>query len=131
MFPWDFGIINAIKKELICSIFPSHPPEDKRNAPYLIFELKKIQQGKSLKSKAEFTITIVDDKNNSGKSLNILKNINRIISKDLTLSQSNYTIGSAKIKVDSVENKKNNLVLNMVAILELKAIYEDNEFVGD
>ena len=78
-------------------------------------------------SRAEFTLTIVDNKEISGESLTILKNINKIISKELTLRQSDFTIGTARIKVDSVESKKNNLIMNLVAILQLKAIYENGE----
>jgi hypothetical protein len=127
MLPWDFGIINAIKKELAFSIFPNTPPEEMRKTPYLIFELKNIRQGKNLLSRVEFTLTIVDDENISGRGLNILKNINRIISKQLTLSQSNATIGSARVKIDSIESRQNNLIVNLVAILQLEALYEDTE----
>ena len=127
MFLWDFGIINAIKNQFALSIFPSEPPEELRKTPYLIFELKNVLQGKNLMSRAEFTLTIVDNKEMSGESLNILKNINKIISKELTLCQDDFKIGTACIKVDSVESKKNNLTINLVAILRLNAIYEDEE----
>ena len=129
MFPWDFGIINAIKKELLYSIFPSYPPDEAGlgAAPYLIFELKKIQQGSQFKSLAEFTITIVDRTESPGENMNVLRNINNIIREELVLSQGNSAIGSAKIKVESVDSKKNNLIINMVAILNLFAIYEDED----
>lgn len=127
MFPWDFGIINAIKSQFAFSIFPSIPPEEFRETPYLIFELKNVLQGKNLMSRAEFILTIVDNKERSGQSLNILKNINKIISNELTLRQGNFNIGTARIKIDSIENKKNNLIINLIAILQLKAIYEDGE----
>ncbi|MDR0678310.1 MAG: hypothetical protein LBF44_02110 [Holosporaceae bacterium] len=126
MIPWDLGIINAIKKELEFAIFPSNPPEEfGKKTPYLIFELKNILQGKNLMSRVEFSITIVDNKEVTSASFEILKAINKIISKELTLSQDETPIGSAKIKINSIESKKNNLILNLVAILRLEAVYED------
>ncbi len=127
MLPWDFGIINAIKNQFAFSIFPSIPPEELRKTPYLIFELKNVLQGKNQMSRVEFILTIVDVKEISGESLNILKNINKIISKELALRQDEFMIGTARIKIESIENKKNNLIINLVAILQLKAVYEDGE----
>jgi hypothetical protein len=128
MIPWDLGIINAIKKELEFAIFPSNPPEGLgKKTPYLIFELKNILQGKNLISRVEFAITIVDNKEVTSASFEILKAINKIISRELTLSQEETPIGNAKIKINSVESKKNNLILNLVAILRLEAVYEDED----
>ncbi|MDR0753606.1 MAG: hypothetical protein LBE95_02985 [Holosporaceae bacterium] len=125
MIPWDLGIIRAIGKELELAIFPSHPPEEIRKTPYLIFELKNVLQGKNLTSRIEFTITIIEGKDVATASFEILRAINKIISKELTLSQGDSEIGSAKAKINSVGSKQNNLILNFVAILKLKAIYED------
>ncbi|MDR1361866.1 MAG: hypothetical protein LBJ16_01460 [Holosporaceae bacterium] len=127
-FPWDFGIINAIKKGLeATAIFPSPPPEKLRKTPYLIFELKDIRQGANLRSRVEFGLTIVDENGDetSGKSVQVLRSITRIISRELTLYQEDSIIGSARVKVESIESRKNNLRLTLVAILQLKAIYED------
>jgi hypothetical protein len=125
MIPWDLGIIRAMGKELKMAIFPSLPPEGKRNTPYLIFELKNVLQGKNCMIRAEFSITVVDDKEVTSASYDIMKAINKIISKELTLLQENVVIGSAKIKINAVENRKNNLILQLIAILKMKAIYED------
>ncbi|MDR2724448.1 MAG: hypothetical protein LBB25_04620 [Holosporaceae bacterium] len=125
MIPWDLGIIKAIGNELKLAIFPSNPPTEMRKMPYLIFELKNILQGKNLTSRVEFSITIVEGKDVTAASFDILRAVNKIISKELTLSQSDYEIGSARAKINSIESKKNNLILNLVAILKLKAIYED------
>ncbi|MDR2794792.1 MAG: hypothetical protein LBB12_03380 [Holosporaceae bacterium] len=127
MLPWDFGIINAIKKELCTAIFPPNPPDEFRKTPYLIFELKNIIHGKNLMSRVEFVISIVDDKCVTSDSMKIMKSISKITAQELTLSQGNFAIGSAKIKIDSIESRKNLLILNMIAILKLKAIYEDGE----
>jgi hypothetical protein len=127
MIPWDLGIINAIKKEIKLAIFPSNPPKELRQFPHLIFELNNILQGKNLTSRAEFTLTIVDDKEVTVASFEILKAINKIISKELTLSQGDVVIGTAKIKINSVESKNNNIILKLIAILKLKAVYENDE----
>ena len=125
MIPWDFGIIRAIKELLGISIFPSMPPEDMKKSPYIIFELKDILQGKNLLYRVGFTLTLID--NNEGKNLEILKNITKIIRKELTLKQGEFIIGSARIKTESVESKGGNLIINFAALLQLKAIYEDGE----
>ena len=125
MIPWDFGIIRAIKELLGISIFPSMPPEDMKKSPYIIFELKDILQGKNLLYRVGFTLTLID--NNEGKNLEILKSITKIIRKELTLKQGNFVIGSARIKIESVESKGINLIINFAALLQLKAIYEDGE----
>ncbi|MDR0580724.1 MAG: hypothetical protein LBG04_01250, partial [Holosporaceae bacterium] len=73
MIPWDLGIIKAIGKELELAIFPSHPPEEIRKTPYLIFELKNVLQGKNLTSRIEFTITIIEGKDVTTASFEILR----------------------------------------------------------
>jgi hypothetical protein len=125
MIPWDLGIIGAIGRQLMMAIFPSEPPEEMRKTPYLIFELKSVVQGQNLTSRAEFAITIVEGKETTPASFDILRAINKIIAEELTLSQGDFVIGSAKIKIDSVAGKKNNMVLNLTAILKMRAIYED------
>ncbi|MDR3187463.1 MAG: hypothetical protein LBT63_03495 [Holosporaceae bacterium] len=125
MLPWDMGIINAIKKELKWPIFPSKPPEELRKTPHIIFELQNVLQGKNLMSRVEFLVTIVDRDEVTGAAFEVLRAINKIISKELTLFQENCAIGSAKIKINSIASKENSLILNLVAILQLKAIYED------
>ena len=125
MIPWDFGIIRAIKELLGIAIFPSMPPEDMKKSPYIIFELKDILQGKNLLYRVGFALTLID--NNEGKNLEILKSITKIIRKELTLKQGNFVIGSARIKIESVESKGINLIINFAALLQLKAIYEDGE----
>jgi hypothetical protein len=125
MIPWDLGIINAIKQELKFAIFPSEPPEELRKTPYLIFELKNVLQGKNLMSRVEFSITIVDNKEVTGACFDVLRSINKIISKELALSQDDFIIGSAKIKINSIASKENSLILNLIAILHLNAVYED------
>jgi hypothetical protein len=84
-----------------------------------------ILQGKNLISRVEFLITIVNNNEITSAGFEILKTINKLISRELTLSQDDSPIGSAKIKINSVESRKNNLVLTLVAILKLAAIYED------
>lgn len=127
MIPWDFGIIRAIKELLGISIFPSVPSPEHiiKESPYIIFQLNNILQGKNLLYRVGFTLTLID--NNGGKNLEILKNITKIIRKELTLKQNSFVIGSARIKIESVESKGNNLVINFTALLQLKAIYEDGE----
>ena len=75
--------------------------------------------------RVRFTLTLID--NNEGKNLEILKSIIKIIRKELTLKQGNFVIGSARMKIESVESKGINLIINFAALLQLKAIYEDGE----
>lgn len=125
MIPWDFGIIRAIGELLKVSIFPSDPPERLKKYPYVTFELKDILQGKNLLYRVGFTLTFVDG--NEGKNLELLKKITKIIRNELTLKQNNFILGTARMKIESVESKKNLLIINLAALLQLKAIYEDGE----
>ena len=128
MIPWDFGITKAIAGELGTMLFPfSAPSKEERTSPYLIFDLKNIVQGKNLTSRAEFTITIASDDEITPKSYEIFRNIQKMTGKELSLYEGNEIIGSAKLKIFSFESKKNNLILNITALLQLKAIYEDCE----
>ncbi|MDR2781922.1 MAG: hypothetical protein LBB21_05740 [Holosporaceae bacterium] len=125
LIPWDLGLINALKKGFEYAIFPSNPPEENRRTPYLIFELQNFLHGKNFTARVEFTLTIVDQKEVTSASFDVLRAINKVISKELTLIQEEFVIGSAKIKTDAVESKKNSLVLKMVAILKLSMVYKD------
>lgn len=128
MIPWDFGIINAIKQNLDIPIFPSEPPKGLNQKTYLVFNLKNIVQGMNLTSKMEFSLTIVDKDETTDHTYAILKKINRLISSELSLYQGNFIIGSAKVKINCLENKKNMLILNLVAKLQLKRLYDDGEY---
>lgn len=125
MIPWDFGIIKAIKDQLGISIFPSNPPEIFQKKAHLIFELNDIVQGKTGTYKVGFKMKIVD--NNEGTNLEILKKITRIVRKELTLKESKNTLGSARIKIESVESKSDILTVNFIALLQLKTTYEDDD----
>ncbi|MDR2107811.1 MAG: hypothetical protein LBO73_04855 [Holosporaceae bacterium] len=128
MIPWDFGIINALKKCLGTIIFPSDPPEEESlQTPYLIFELKKITHGKNLISRAEFTLTVADEDKTDGGRFAVMKAVDRIAEDELTLSAGDAVIGSAKIKMISFDSKKNKLILNFAAILKLEATYDDED----
>jgi len=130
MIPWDFGVIDFIRKNLGLAIFPSSPPESHRNTPYLIFELKKIIPGRNLMSKIEFVITVVDDKDVVSAGFEILKSFNKIISNELTLSQGGEVVGTGKFKINSIESKKNNLILNFIGLIKAVALYEEDILEG-
>lgn len=130
MIPWDFGVINAIKKKLNVEVFPSDPPQELEKSRYLIFNLKNIKEGINRIAKMEFSLIIVDKEETSGYTYAILRKINRVISSELDLYQGNFAIGSARVKINYLENKKNMLILNLEAILQLKALYENGEYDG-
>jgi hypothetical protein len=125
MTPWDLGIINAIGKRLEYAIFPSDPPETMKRTPYLIFELQNLLQGANFMIRVEFTLTIIDQKEVTSASFDVLRAVNKLIRKELTLGQDGYVIGSARIKINAVESRKNNLVLKMTAIIKLNTVYEN------
>lgn len=130
MIPWDFGVINAIKKKLNVEVFPSDPPQELGKSRYLIFNLKNIKEGINRIAKMEFSLIIVDKEETSGYTYAILRKIKRVISSELDLYQGNFAIGSARVKINYLENKKNMLILNLEAILQLKALYENGEYDG-
>ncbi len=125
MFPWDFGIINVLNEESKFKIIPYDTPKGMIRGPCLLFELKSMMQHKNFTTKAEFTLTVVEGTERNGSSAEIMKEINRVINADLVLHQSEEEIGTARVKIESVENKKNTFLLNLVAIILLKPIYED------
>jgi hypothetical protein len=126
MFPWDFGIINAIKQGIGLDIYPSQPPDNQFKAPYFVFELKNIRTDIKWSSRVEFIMTLVADENGTDEYLEILKIIKKIISGELTLNQKDSKIGTARIKITSVECKKNSLILNCTALLRLMPSCENN-----
>jgi hypothetical protein len=126
MFPWDFGIINAIKQGIGLDIYPSPPPDNQYQTPYLVFEIKSIRTEQRLLSRVEFSMTFVEKDSHSGEYFEILKALNKIISRELTLSQEEFQIGTARIKITSIECKKNNIILNCTAMLRLMPSYEDS-----
>jgi hypothetical protein len=131
MFPWDFGIIDAIKRGIGLDIYPSHPPDNLYRAPYLVFELKNIRTEKRMLSRIEFAMTLVEDDNSTGEYFKILKTINKIISGELILGQEESRIGTARIKITSVECKKNTLILNCIAMLRLMPSGDDDGVCGE
>ncbi len=129
--PWDFGLINSLKNLLNISIFPSEPPEENRKKPYIILELKNIIQNVNLQTKIDFKLTVVNGEDNSVDCYSLIKTFKKITAEKLSLHQGNFKIGNAQIKLQKFETKKNNLILELTALLQLKAIYEDTEEILD
>ncbi|MDR1333861.1 MAG: hypothetical protein LBJ71_01435 [Holosporaceae bacterium] len=123
--PWDMGLISALGKGLEYAIFPPDPPEEMKRAPYLIFELQNLTSGTNFATRVEFTLTIVDQKEVTSASFDIMKAIRKIIDGKLTLKQNEMALGEARLKIDSVEKKKNCLALKIIAIIKLNMVYED------
>lgn len=123
MIPWDFGLINAFKAQLNCPVFPSEKPD--LNPPYLVLEFDRYQEQELFYTKVAFSIKISDDSQWSDERFKIAKEINRIVSTRVNLYQAGVQIGHAQIKIVSLENKRNNLILKLTARLYLKEIYED------
>ena len=61
----------------------------------------------------------------------IIKTMKKAIAQKLTLKQGNFEIGTAQIKLEKFVTKKNNLILDLTALLYLKAIYDDIEEIQD
>jgi hypothetical protein len=119
------GIIGALGKGLKYAIFPPDPPEEMRRTPYLIFELQNLMSGMNFAARVEFSLAIVDQKEVTSASFDVMRAIRKIIDGKLTLTQDDDVIGDARIKIDSVEKKKNSLVLKMIAIVKLNTVYEN------
>jgi hypothetical protein len=122
MLPWDFGLINIAKNILQLPIFPNTPPSGICNAPYLIFQLKSKKDGTVPGFyRIEFTIEIVDTKDISGRSADILASIFKLTEKTLILQpQSDFAGGSARIQISSVVyNRDNTISVNCIAIVRI------------
>ncbi len=131
MIPWDFGLINTLKNLLDISIFPSEPPEEQRKTPYIILELLNIEQNINLVTKLGLKLTIVYNQEQMPAYYSIIKTMKKAIAQKLTLKQGNFEIGTAQIKLEKFVTKKNNLILDLTALLYLKAIYDDIEEIQD
>ena len=125
MIPWDFGLINALKEKLNVEIFPSDPPDESRQTPYLILELKNIRQGVGRSTRAELQLKIVDEEKPSSLTYDFIKTIRKAITQKLTLKQGTFEIGEANIKLEKIVTGRSDAVLNMTALLNLKTIYHD------
>jgi hypothetical protein len=123
--PWDMGLVGALGKGLKYAIFPPNPPEEMKQTPYLIFELQNLMLGTNFATRVEFTLTIVDQKEVTSASFDVMKAVRKIVDGKLSLKQDETEIGDACIKVDSVEKKKNCLILKMIAIIKLNKVYEN------
>jgi hypothetical protein len=119
------GLIGALGKGLKYAIFPPDPPEEMKRTPHLIFELQNLMTGTNFASRVEFTLTIVDQKEVTSASYDVMRGIRKIIDGKLTLKQDEIEIGNACIKIDCIEKKKNCLMLKMIAIIKLNGEYED------
>lgn len=124
---WDFGVINALKEGLDMEVFPSDPIEKIAQTPYLIFELKNVLYGKNLSSRVECIIKIINANYDNTKVFEVLKKINQVITKKLSLYQGALCIGSAKMKINSLETKGDVTILSLIGILQLLAIYDNME----
>ncbi|MBE6447454.1 MAG: hypothetical protein E7015_03150 [Alphaproteobacteria bacterium] len=132
MFPWDFGLINALKNLLNVKIFPSEPPIDMQcKKPYIILEIKDFAQNINLTTRLNFRMSFVYDENIMPNYFDVISLIKKATADKLTLSQGKFQIGTAQIKLDKFANKKNTLILDLTALLQLTAIYEDDEEISD
>ena len=132
MFPWDFGLINALTKLLKVAIFPSEPPADmSHKKPYIVLEIKDFLQNVNLMTRLNFRMTFVYDEEVMPNYFDVISIIKKATADKLTLSQGGIQIGSAQIKLNKFANKKNALILDLTALLQLTAIYEDETEVSD
>lgn len=124
MIPWDFGLINAFKKQLNYKVLPS--VNEKEEPPYIVFTLDKYYQKNIFAISADFSLTIVDINEWSNNRFEIAKKINKIIQFPLSLYHKGENIGQAQVKNISLDSKQNNIILKMTAMLYLSPVSEEN-----
>lgn len=125
MIPWDFGLINALKKSLNYKVLPS--AGENEEPPYITFCFEKYFQKNIFTISADFSLEIVDINEWNNDRFEIAKKISKVISSPLSLCCKNENIGYACVKNVSLENKQNSLILKMTAMLYLSPMYKDEE----
>lgn len=125
MIPWDFGLINALKKQLNYKVLPS--ANENEEPPYIIFSLGKYFQKNIFATSVDFSLKIVDANEWTNERFETAKKINKIIRFPLYLYDKNEKIGHALVKNISLESSQNNLILKMTAMVYLSSIYDANE----
>lgn len=124
MISWDFGLINALKEKINWEIYPSEPP-DEINCPYLILEIGETKYRFDHTVLAEINIRIVDPEKQSNRGYEICEKLQQILIEDLTLRSGNSMLGKAAIKLDRVVTTKNDQIIKLVAIIQLKNMEEE------
>lgn len=125
MIPWDFGLINALKKALTYKVLPS--ASESEEPPYIIFGFERYFQKNIFTISVDFSLEIIDINEWNNERFEIAKKIGKVISSPLRLYCKNENIGHACVKNISLENKQNSLILKMTAMLYLSPIYGDEE----
>lgn len=127
MMPWDFGIINALKKQLEYPIFPAIPPKDMQNEPYIVLEFGQTEQHGIRTLRINLKITVYDRCSFSNQRFKILHKIQRTIQNHLVLCADTVQIGIANFKQNTVENLQNTLILKLTGEIKLNDIYNNDE----
>lgn len=120
MLPWDFGIINAIKKELSdYAVYPSNPPIESQIFPYIVVSMKNSRINANSTVLVEMLLSIVDRDNVSNTSYTILRALMKLMRRELTLRGEENDIGKAYFRINHVDTKQNALILNLTGILNV------------
>ena len=124
MISWDFGLINALKEKIGLEIYPSEPP-DEIDYPHLILEIGETKYRFDHTLLAEINIHIIDTEKPSSLSYEICKKLQQILMEDLVLSSGEVKFGKAAVKIDRILSTKNDQIIKLVAIIQLKNMEEE------
>jgi len=119
MISWDFGLINALKEKIGLEIYPSEPPNEIGH-PYLILEVGETKYQFDHTILAEINIHIIDAEKPSNRGYEICKKLQQISMEDLVLRFENSECGKAAIKIDRILTTKNNQIIKLISIIQLK-----------
>lgn len=121
MIPWDFGLIQALRKKIGWEIFPSDPPED-IEYPYLILEIGEMKYRSDQTILVEMNLRLIDSVKPSCKIYKFCKTLQKTVMEDLSLRNGDQDIGKAALKIDRIVTAKNDQVVKLIAIIKLKNI---------
>lgn len=130
---WDFGIMNALRKQFLMNgvnvkFFPVPvPTEAVESEPYLSVEVKNLRTSLDKRAATDIVLTLENGSDSQSKNLNIkvlqiLKNLSKTT---LSLIQGSEPIGSANIRINSIDNKRERLLITMSSLVWLKRLYYD------
>lgn len=130
---WDFGLLNSLKKQfenmgLDIKILPTPIPSDLvERSPFLSADMKEIKANPDRRVRTNIVLTLENRAANNESVLvvKILKILNEISKAPLILFQGKENIGEANIKIDSIDNKQNQLLIKLSSFIFLRRLYYD------
>ena len=128
---WNFGIFNSLKKhfdKVGVKLLPAPLPNDFiEYSPFLVVDINGLKASQDRRARADITLTLINKTANHEATLpvKILKTLNTLARTSLHLFQGCENIGEANIKIGSIDNKHDKLMVKLSTFIFLRKLYYD------